>query len=142
MGYRSGTWPEAVRRLPRVRWQPHDLVLLWFADNVIPAQNVDIQTMVSTIQTYNLDVLSLSYDPPDKGGNSPPMMKKSPNEDFGRLTNFVEFNFALMKSQSFHCLQEIINVAVNRYGWGVYMVFPAACGRHRVSQIARIAILD
>merc|ERR1712085_200334 len=95
--YRKGIWPEAIKRLPLNRWTRHKWVLLFFADHLVLDFNVDLGTMFSAMSTYNLDVVSPSYEqsePPTENQRcwKFEVMKRHAEEPVGRLTEFLEWN--------------------------------------------------
>jgi len=149
--HREGQFPKAIKRLPQKRWVRHAWVLLFFADHMAPALNVDLCTMIAAMTTYNLDVVSPSYDqsrppvivpgfgPHEKHG----VMKRHAGEPVGRLTNFVEWNLSLLTPRAFQCLQQIIQLNINQFGWGYDLLFPKACrSRYWFNRTLRIGVLD
>merc|ERR1711871_386821 len=60
----------------------------------------------------------------------------------GRHTSYAELLFSLMTADSFRCLQGLIDVRVNPFGYGLDRSFPDRCSEHCLGVLDETTMLD
>ena len=129
---RAGLWMDHMHAVPlgamRYRW-----VLLWL-DSIAVNRNVDLRRIFDIMVANSLDAASPSFKSAKDytHGYYPTMLSQTGT---GRLTTYVEFHFVVFSYDAYRCLQQVIDVEDNSYGWGVDFVFQNVCR-------ARLGILD
>eukprot|EP00933_Yihiella_yeosuensis_P084229 TRINITY_DN9864_c0_g2_i1.p1 TRINITY_DN9864_c0_g2~~TRINITY_DN9864_c0_g2_i1.p1 ORF type:complete len:661 (+),score=111.48 TRINITY_DN9864_c0_g2_i1:51-2033(+) len=123
-----GLWMSHVQAVPDPLLKGRGQVLFWLADSVLLQPNVDLQKMQDLMEGNCLDALSLSEDPSTQNVHH---IYDSMSQDLrnapGRQVDFIEYQVMLMTGAAFQCMRSMVDLQVNKFGWGMDWVFGQYC---------------
>lgn len=122
----TGFWMSHVLAMPlNMTAKPW---IVHMMDGIEPQSDVNLKTMIATMQTNGIAHASPTFDMAH--GENPsvyPIMARQNRFAIGRVVDFVELHFDVFTRGYFACLQDSIDMD-NTLGWGMDVLLPGMCG--------------